>query len=166
MLGKQWHCVECWGGRELQVLVEMRALQLDTFLPLYQPKPDAVLEPAFPGYVFVYFDHADPAWRSIHGRPGVIQLLQHDPERPMTVADHVMRNLIETYGADGSMVDAGKRAEWGGLKLGAWVRVLDGPLASFSAKLLEDNGDRVKVAVEIFGRSSECEMPRYAIAPA
>lgn len=163
--GPRWHCVECWVGRELQVINELHVLQLATFLPLYLPEPGAVLEPAFPGYVFAHFDQRDPTWRRIHSRPGVIQVLRHDAERPMVVADHVMADLIQAYGKDGTATVPGDRPQWAGLRANALVRVLSGPFNGFAALVLQDMGPRLRVAVEIFGRRTECELPRAAVAP-
>lgn len=163
--GRRWICAEAWVGRELQVLVHLGSLQLDTFLPLYQPKPGAVLEPAFPGYVFVHVDLDQPTWRRIHQLPGVIGLLQHDAERPMLVPEAVMARLVLAFGVGGTMSEAAARPEWLPLKTGAVFDVLEGPFTGFPALVAEDMGERVRVSVQIFGRFVSCVLPRLAIGP-
>lgn len=164
--GARWYCVECWGGRELQVIVELHALGFTTFLPLYQPAPGAVLEPAFPGYVFVRFDVADPTWIEIRSRPGVIQVLQREAGRPMVVAEHVMAGLVLAYGTGGLQVEAVRRPEWAPLRRGAWVEVLMGPFTGFGAEVVRQEGERVHVAIRMLGRVTEVDLPRTAVGPA
>jgi transcription antitermination factor NusG len=161
----RWLCIECWVGRELQVITELHLLQLRTFLPLYLPEPGAVLEPAFPGYVFALTDPADPTWRKIHGRPGVIQVLRRDAERPMEVSAHVMAGLVRLYGEGGTATVPGNRPQWAGLRVGIDVRVMSGPFDGAIARVLQDLGPRVRVVVDLFGRRTECELPRAAVAP-
>jgi transcription antitermination factor NusG len=170
--GRRWLCAEVWGGRELQVLVGLQVLagrrgfRLDTFLPLCRPAPGAVLEPAFPGYVFVLADLEEEAWRYLHRVPGVIGLLRHDAERPMVVPDAVVARLVVAFGVDGELTEAAYRPEWAPLKAGALVQVLEGPFAGQVARVQRDEGVMVLVEVSVFGRSLECKVPRLAIGPA
>jgi transcription antitermination factor NusG len=161
--GPRWHCVETLPRRELLVIFEMHVLGLETFLPLYLPRPDAVLEPAFPGYVLVRFAVGDPAWRRIHSRPGVLRLLQHDAERPMVVSDGEVERLVRRYGADGEATVAAARAEWQPMVPGSMVAVVLGPFAGFAGRVVQDAGARVRIAVDCFGQATECELPRVAV---
>lgn len=148
------------------MLVHLRVLQLDTFLPLWQPAPGAVLEVAFPGYVFVLADLREEAWRRIHQLPGVLGLLQHDAERPRVVPESAMARMMLAYGEGGLQTEAASRPEWAPLRRGAVVEVLEGPFVGHRATVVQDKGDRVRVSLAVFGRAQECEMPRLAIGPA
>ena len=163
--GRRWLWAEVWGGRELQVLVHLGALQLDTCLPLYQSKPGALLEPAFPGYAFVHAELGEWAWREIHSLHGVIRLLQHDAERPMVVPEVAKARVVLAYGVGGLLTDAASRPECATLRHDALVEVLDGPFAGHTASVVEDKGDRMRVSVLVFGRATECDLPRLAIGP-
>ena len=97
----RWGCVETEPRRELQALVTIGRLRIETYLPTYlPPSPGAVMELAFPGYVFVRFALADTAWRRIHECEGVLRLLSCDAERPMVVPDAEIARIRQEFDPD------------------------------------------------------------------
>ncbi len=109
----------------------------------------------FPGYVLVKCDLSDEVYHLIKNTPKVTGFLGADKSKPLPIPD-VEAERIKGQVADG--VDRPKATIT--FEIGEQVRVADGPFASFNGTVEEVDEDRqrVKVAVSIFGRATPVEL--------
>lgn len=119
--------------------------------------------PFFPRYIFVRFDITGGLWRDIFGFAGIVGL-HCAGDVPAPIEDTLIERLRSNE-IDGAI--PGKTKSEHIFKLGERVRVIDGPFASFYGtveKLAEvpieaiDPDTRIKVALNIFGRHTPCEL--------
>jgi transcription antitermination factor NusG len=136
--------------------------------------------PLFPLYTFAQFDPHDKAdpWPVILRIPGVStilgmkrasreltedQLRSIDLQKPSPIRSDVIEKLqvlVETYG--GAIPLQKKSAEK--LLKNTRVKILDGAFEGFEGLIDEDHVTRVRVLLDIFGRSTPISIPREAIA--
>ena len=119
-----------------------------------------LLNPLFPGYIFVIIDLSKHRWRSINGTFGVTSLIM-GAEQPMPVPPHVVEALVASCESRGVV-----RLD-DSLEIGQKVRILSGPFAETLCRLahLDDRG-RVRVLLKIMGMEVAAQLDRSAIASA
>lgn len=119
-----------------------------------------VLAPLFPRYVFLPLDLDRDRWLSVRSTFGVTSLFMSGA-RPGPVPPGVVEAILERVDGSG----AARLDE--GLQVGDGVRVLSGPFADFIGTLsrLDDNG-RVRVLLDVMGKSTPVTLPRSALMPA
>lgn len=161
-VGPRWYCLQVPAGRELWAILEALTVGCEALLPLCQMAKDAVWEPAFPGFVFVRFDHADFGWRLMLAEDRGWRLLGADNEHPTMVPDAEIARL-RAYGPEGDKGQWVPPSAREALAVGSRVTVADGPFTNFPGTVIEERGGRVRVAVEIFGRLTECDLSRWAV---
>ena len=108
----------------------------------------------FPGYVLVKMDMTDDAYHLIKNTPKVTGFLGAD-KKPMPISEAEAQRILQQV-QDGS--DKPKLTI--SFQIGHKVRVLDGPFASFEGLVeeVDEQRERVKVAVSIFGRATPVEL--------
>lgn len=158
--------VETPPGQELWAILEALTAGCEVLQPLYQPAKGAVLEPAFPGFVFVRFDRVEFAWRMIVDPERGWRLLGPDNEHPQSVSDAEIERLRLVYGPGGAAETWQPPPPRRRLGVGSRVMVAAGPFTSFPGSVVAEQEDRMRVAVEILGRLTECDLPRDAVEPA
>lgn len=108
----------------------------------------------FPGYVLIKMDMKDEAWHLVKNTPKVTGFLGADNKpSPMTTkeAERLIKQMAE--GIDrprpSVMYDIGEE-----------VKVIDGPFASFNGTVeeIDEDKQKLKVSVSIFGRSTPVEL--------
>ena len=108
----------------------------------------------FPGYVLVNMEMTDETWHLVKNTPKVTGFLG-GRGRPTPIsaaeADRIMRQVQEG-------IERHKPAIT--FEIGEQVRVCDGPFNSFNGFVedVDEERDRVKVAVSIFGRATPVEL--------
>ena len=117
--------------------------------------------PMFPGYLFVTFDIVADPWRRIRRTMGVKRLFQHREDAPTPVG----RGAVEALQA-GAEDRLTLRSAAPLYEAGAVLRVQDGPFADHAGVCLWNDETRVRVLLEIFGRSTEVELLRRSVTPA
>ena len=109
---------------------------------------ETVLEPMFPGYVFVSIDVAAQRWRSVNGTLGVTRLLT-DGDRPLPLRGgfvDALRARADHRGIIGDAPDAG-------LRPGDLVRFHGGPFADMAGRIASlPTAERVNVLLQLLGR--------------
>ncbi|MDA3889656.1 MAG: transcriptional activator RfaH [Allgaiera sp.] len=105
--------------------------------------------PLFPGYVFVRFDPARPAWRTINSTRGVSRLVGFGPEGPSPVPFRLVDALQARCDAEGIVRPPDN------LKAGDAVRLLTGPFADFVTTVEKISADRrIYVLLDLMGRAT------------
>ena len=108
----------------------------------------------FPGYILVNMELTDAAWSLVQSQPRVTGFLG-GKGKPVPItkaeADRLIKQMDEGVERPRSTIS---------FDIGEEVRVVEGPFESFNGVVEEadDEKERLKVAVSIFGRSSPVEL--------
>lgn len=108
----------------------------------------------FPGYVLARMEMTDQAFHLINETPKVTGFLGAD-NKPMPISDaeaaRILNQVQEGVEAPRSTVV---------FEVGEQVKVSDGPFASFNGLIeeVDEERERLKVAVSIFGRATPVEL--------
>ena len=108
----------------------------------------------FPGYVLVQMTDSKEARHIIENMDGVISFVGPNGDPQALKEDEITRILGEVHGRDGKEIVVAP------YKVGDSVKVIDGPFADFNGYVNEVNEEKqkVKVSVSIFGRSTPVEL--------
>ena len=160
----KWYVVHTYSGYEntvkatIEKTVESRGLQdrilaisipLETVTEITESGASKTYDrKVFPGYVLVKMVYSDDTWhviRNIRGVTGFVGSSSNDPT-PLT-ADEVYQMGVE------------KREIVVNYAVGDTVRILDGPLSSFTGVVesIEVENNAVNVIVSMFGRETSVE---------
>jgi transcription elongation factor/antiterminator RfaH len=164
--GALWYVVHTQPRAEGQAVCHLEMQGYRVFCPRYRRtvrharKAKSVLAPLFPNYVFVRLDTSHNQWRRINGTRGVLRLLTQG-ETPQPVPNGIVDGLQSKMRADGTM-------DWTPtLKIGAAVRITDGPFTEFLGTLEHfDAAGRVRVLLDLLGRSVPVALRCEALIPA
>lgn len=159
-----WYVVHTYSGYEnkvatnLETIVENRRLQdliqevkvpVEMVPELKDGKERLVERKLFPGYVLVKMVMTDDAWYIIKNVRGVTGFVTSGSTKPTPLTeDEVIQLGVE------------KREIVVGYKVGDTVRIMDGPLTSFSGIVeeLDVEKNRVRVTVSMFGRETPVDL--------
>lgn len=164
--GVRWFVVHTQPRHEALAIEHLNRQKFETFCPMFRRtvrharKRTTVLSALFPNYIFVQFDPGWDRWRCINGTRGVVRLISHR-DIPSAIPDGVVEALQRRMRADGVM-------DWTAtLKEGEAVKVTDGPFADLVGTLERlDASGRVRVLLDLLGRSVSVMMSGEVIAPA
>jgi transcriptional antiterminator NusG len=110
-----------------------------------------------PGYVLVNMDLTEDSWQLVKGTPGVTGFVGASQEPVPLTQSEVDRLLHRGETATGEAAPRRPRAQF---TIGESVKVVSGPLSDFSGEISEVNedGQKLKVLVSIFGRETPVEV--------
>lgn len=165
-----WHVAQCRPRGELIAKMNVDKLKLDAFLPTLSRRRQIgrraadLIEPLFPGYLFVAFDPHLTQWRKIAAQRGVVRLLCHG-DRPDTIPDGVIDRLRERANADGLIPDDSPETIIR-YAVGKWLRLVDGPFAGHPGMVAEqyDGKGRVSLLLSILGSQRNIAVPLEHLA--
>ena len=146
--GPRWHCAWTKQGREQQAARSIVAAGFESYLPLHLERDGwkhVVIGPLFPRYVFARFSAEHDNWGCIPNLRGVCGLIRHGYDRPTTVPDYAIDELMARTSARGIVDDPGERP-WklpGDDYSPIWV-----PMAGLDA------GARTRLLCRLFGVSA------------
>ncbi|MPV86998.1 transcription termination/antitermination protein NusG [Ostreibacterium oceani] len=114
----------------------------------------------FPGYVLINMEMNDETWHLVKSIPNISGFVGGTSDKPFPLSEaevDVIMNRIQ----DG--VDKPRPKTL--YEVGEVVRVADGPFTDFNATVEEVNYEksRLKVSVEIFGRSTPVDLEFYQV---
>ena len=165
----KWYVVHAYSGfeknvaRTLQERVELSSLR-ECFGRIMVPAEDVVEMRAgqkrrserkfFPGYVLVEMELNDETWHLVNETPRVMGFIGGTADHPAPLTDREAGAILERV--EGSKKERPKTV----FEPGEMVRVIDGPFNEFDAMVEEVNYEksRLRVSVEIFGRSTPVEL--------
>jgi transcriptional antiterminator NusG len=171
----RWYVVNTYSGHENKVksnlehrvvsLNQQRAVRqivvpTETVSEMKDNQKVSVERRTMPGYVLVNMDLNEDSWQLVKGTPGVTGFVGAAQE-PVPLTQSEVDRLLHrgepaTASGDGS-VSRRPRAQFA---IGESVKVVSGPLSDFSGEISEVNedGQRLKVLVSIFGRETPVEV--------
>jgi transcription termination/antitermination protein NusG len=108
----------------------------------------------FPGYVLVHMDLNDDSWHLVKSTPKVTGFLG-DGTKPLPIsqaeADRIIKQIEEGVEKPRSLVT---------YEIGEEIIVTEGPFATFTGfvEVVDEDKQRLKVTVSIFGRSTPVDL--------
>jgi transcriptional antiterminator NusG len=168
-LTARWYVIHVYSGFEKKVAqsireqVERKGLK-DEFEEVLVPTEEVVEVKGgarvsserkfFPGYVLAKMEMSDELWHLVKNTPKVTGFLG-GRERPMAIneaeAERILYQVKEGVERPKPSVT---------FEIGEQVRVCDGPFVSFNGMVeeVDEEKERVKVSVSIFGRATPVEL--------
>ena len=168
-MAKRWYVVHVFSGSEKKmaqaILEQATANGLEDQIADVMVPTEEVVEVRrgakvqaerkfFPGYILVNMELTDAAWSVVQSQPRVTGFLG-GKGRPVPITNAEAERLIK-------QMDEGVERPRSTLSfdVGEEVRVVEGPFESFNGVVEEadDEKERLKVSVSIFGRSTPVEL--------
>ncbi len=119
-------------------------------------KKKIVKKKFIPGYVFVQMNLTEELLRKMRTLPGIMGFVSSG-SKPQVLSEEEIRNLFAEIGGIKTEEKSTSRILF---TEGETVRILEGPFSNFQGVIDEVNSEKgkVKVLVEIFGRSTPVEL--------
>jgi transcriptional antiterminator RfaH len=164
--GPRWYAVHCLSHREGAAAAHLQNQDFPVFFPRrrktrrHARRIETVLVPFFPGYVFVTLDLSRDRWRSVNGTYGVASLvMQGDGPAAVPVGVvEALQNSCDEQGVIHYEVD---------LQPGQRVQIVQGAFTELVGQLDQlDAAGRVRVLLDMLGRSTPILMPRDGVVSA
>ena len=168
-MAKRWYVVHVFSGSEKKmaqaILEQATANGLEDQIADVMVPTEEVVEVRrgakvqaerkfFPGYILVNMELTDAAWSVVQSQPRVTGFLG-GKGRPVPITNAEAERLIK-------QMDEGVERPRSTLSfdVGEEVRVIEGPFESFNGVVedADDEKERLKVSVSIFGRSTPVEL--------
>jgi transcriptional antiterminator NusG len=170
----RWYVVNTYSGHENKVksnlehrvvsLNQQRAVRqivvpTETVSELKDNQKISVERRTMPGYVLVQMDLNEDSWQLVKGTPGVTGFVGASQE-PVPLTQSEVDRLLHKGDAAGGGGESTPRRSRAQFTIGESVKVVSGPLSDFSGEISEVNedGQRLKVLVSIFGRETPVEV--------
>jgi transcriptional antiterminator RfaH len=163
-----WYAVQTKPRRESLAEEHLARQGYDVHLPLLESarrrrgRWRPVVEPLFPGYLFVKLDLRHDDWAPIRSSRGVATGLVRFGGVPRSVPEGVVEGLLAAgTGAGGAL----RRDH--PFRAGDRVEIVAGPLAGLRAVFLAPTGaERVQLLLEMLGRQNRVVLSRHHLTPA
>ena len=165
---KKWYIVQTYSGyeRKAKLALETRVVQLncDDVEEIYIPmettvemragKRREVQRKVYNGYIFVKMDLNDVSWHVVKDTPKIVGFIGGTQKNPTPVPESEVKQ-IEQRIEEGSLSSGPKFT----FSQGDKVRVVEGNFKDFTGTVeeVDDEKERLKVYVEIFGRPTSVE---------
>lgn len=145
-----WYVVQAKPGQVERAAAELENQGFDVFLPkisiekLKRGKRVELVEPLFPGYLFIYLSEMESNWRPIRSTRGVAKMITFG-NTPAIVPHEVIETLR-------SKLRSEKEPEHQ-LKVNQKVEIAEGPFRGLDAVFLQYDGEqRAFLLLELLGR--------------
>lgn len=157
----QWYLIQCKAKQELRAQDNLQRQGYHCFLPLYsvekrrKGKYVEVIEPLFPGYLFIALNSIDDNWAPIRSTRGVQRIVAFAGV-PVAVPTRVIEQLIEAEQQDNRVNPV--------LKPGDKLRITEGPFKTLEAVFHSFNGEeRVFVLLDVMQKQHKLSIPVKAL---
>lgn len=148
----------------------LEVLGHETYAPQREAAVPSGKAPLFPGYLFVAFDPMEPSWCRILRSLGVVTILGVNREKagehfppPIPLPDGFVDGLRAHVASLGGIVPKPLPPAPEPLLKGQRVVVEDGVFSGIEALVEADEGDRVRILLDILGCSVSTLLPRAAV---
>lgn len=153
--GEAWYCVRTLSGREGEVAKEIEGLGFPAFFPRIVARfqrygrPQQVLRPLFPGYLFAAFSLSDD-WGAIHRLNGRNRIILRSSGLPSPLVAGAVEGMLAITDdkPDTAIPD------------GSSLRVRSGPLVDWTGVCQWTAAHRVGVLMQMFGGERVVTMAR------
>jgi len=166
----RWYIIHVYSGSEKKVaeaiLEQAQKKGLSSKIPEVLVPLEQVVEvkkgekitserKVFPGYVFVQTDMSDETWHLIKNTAKVTNFLGGKGNKPIPISQVEIQRIMSQAE---ERVNSPKHKV--SFEIGEQVRVCDGPFSSFNGLVeeIEEEKERLKVSVSIFGRSTPVDL--------
>lgn len=166
----RWYLVHAHSGFEKRVALTIKenaakknlsasfgeiVVPTETVMEVKKGKKTNTERKFFPGYVMVQMEMNDATWQVVKNTPRVTGFLGGGGNKPQPMSQSEVDRIFQQV-QEG--VDSPKSAV--NYHVGDSVKVIDGPFESFvgSVEEVDEDKNRLKVAVSIFGRSTPVEL--------
>jgi len=163
---EQWYAVHTKARDESLAEEHLGRQGFATFLPRIKASRRRrgrwreVIEPLFPGYLFIRLDLHTQDSSPIRSTRGVLGLVRFGDEPAQVPAD-LIAGLMAA-----SATTAGIVREEHLFKPGDRVEIVLGPFAGLPASILAESGEeRVQLLLELLGRANKVSISRHQIRP-
>lgn len=123
-------------------------------------KRSTIIQPLFPGYLFVRLDVALQRWREVASARGVKRVLGRDSEHPTALRDGTLAELKARFEA-GEFV---RRVATYRISAGDSVTVSSGVFEGHTGVCTMSRGERIKVLLSLLSGAVEVDMPAELVA--
>lgn len=165
-LHERWYAVNTQPHAEARSRLNLERQGFACFFPVYKAscrvrgRQIQRLKPLFSNYIFLRMDVSQTRWRAIDSTYGVRAIVKQG-DRPLPLPAGCVEALVSRSGEDGVFSFASQ------LSAGTRVEFLNGPFAGFIGVLEAlDSRGRIRVLLELMGRSSTIQSTVADIAPA
>ena len=153
----RWFVASCKPRCEALAAGELRNQAFEVLLPLEKVvrprRRQEPVRPFFGAHLLVRFDAEEPGWGAIEGTRGVRRLLRGASPGPSPLPERVASALVAKFSAGAVDPDEAVAA----MKVGASVRVLEGPFEGWTGLCQRSTRDRVFVLLSWLGRGVTAE---------
>jgi transcriptional antiterminator RfaH len=154
---EEWFILQYKKNQHHRAVKNLNQQGYETFLPLNDKtfskvsKFSNVLQPLFPGYMFIRFNRAELAWHKINNTYGVSRLVTFNSILK-SIPTKFVDSLMERCDLSGKLLPIKK------LKKGDQVTVLTGPFSNFIATVETYEADqRIWVLIDLMGRKTKVQ---------
>jgi len=162
---ENWYVLKTKPNREFVVREQLGSLEIESYLPLWQPaqlvNASKKLRPYFPSYLFAKVDLQHIRLSSLVYLPGVNYVLMCD-NRPVRVDQSVIDTIsVRIRLLENSVTDAAGKL----LVHGDRIRITGGPLEGYDAifdKRLSA-GDRVRILIDFLQKRTPVSIERNLV---
>ncbi|MGT2742315.1 transcription termination/antitermination protein NusG [Streptococcus plurextorum] len=118
-----------------------------------------VEENRFPGYVLVEMVMTDEAWFVVRNTPNVTGFVGSHGNRskPTPLLEEEIRSILISMGQKVDVIDTN-------IKVGDMVQIIDGAFMGQEGRVIELDGNKVKLMLSMFGTETQAEVELYQIA--
>lgn len=148
-------------NRHLEDLIHQVLIPMETVTEVTDTGTKTIERKVYPGYVLVKMVMTDQAWYIVNSIRGVTGFVGADADaKPMIRAIPLTEDEVRQLGIEKNVIEV-KYA------VGDQVRILDGPLTSFTGTVdqLDTEQNSVRVVVSMFGRETPVELELDQVEP-
>ncbi len=115
----------------------------------------------FPGYLFVEAKLEGEVAHVIKNIPNVLDFITEKSGKPIPMTDGEVKRILKTVDDSIDSVEASEQT----YIVGETIRIIDGPFKNFDGVIEEVNNEKqkMKVIVKIFGRKTPVELSNYQV---
>ena len=148
-------------NRHLQDLIHEVLIPMETVTEVTDTGTKTVDRKIYPGYVLVKMVMSDQTWYIVNSVRGVTGFVGADADaKPMIRAIPLTEEEVRQLGIEKQVIEVS-------YAVGDTVRILDGPLTSFTGRVeeLDTEQNSVRVVVSMFGRETPVELELDQVEP-